>query len=115
MRKTIVISARIKEEYMRLIRTGVKRYEIRVDPFDDAQAIRYVGAESGKELGIYRIKSTSRLNRSDEDRLIRMSAIGKEGFLQLFPPVVQGGPDRLWVAEIGEPVTVENLLEEAMS
>lgn len=115
MRKTVVISAKIREKYAELIRAGIKRYEIRIEPFDDAQAIRYVGAKDGEELGLYRINASYSINRDEEERLMAMSAISAKEFHQLFPPIDQGGPGTLWVAEIGEPVTMEQLLKGAMA
>ncbi|MEK0226342.1 hypothetical protein [Bifidobacterium mongoliense] len=110
MRTTVVISARLRDEYAELIRTGKKHYEIRTEPFGEAQAIRFVSAHDGSELGIYRIKGSYPKDRRDEKQLIDMAAIGDEAFHKLFPPVEEGGPSTLWVAEIGARTTIEELI-----
>lgn len=92
MRTTVVISAKLRDEYAELIRTGKKHYEIRTEPFGKAQAIRFVSACDGSELGIYRIKTAYPKNRTDERQLIDMAAIGDKAFHKLFPPVEEGGP-----------------------
>lgn len=106
----MVISAKLRDEYAELIRTGKKHYEIRTEPFGKAQAIRFVSACDGSELGIYRIKTAYPKNRTDERQLIDMAAIGDKAFHKLFPPVEEGGPSTLWVAEIGASTTIEELV-----
>ena len=110
VRTTVVISAKLRDEYAELIRTGKKHYEIRTEPFGKAQAIRFVSACDGSELGIYRIKTAYPKNRTDERQLIDMAAIGDKAFHNLFPPVEEGGPSTLWVAEIGASTTIEELV-----
>jgi hypothetical protein len=101
----------MRDEYAELVRMGRKRYEVRSEPFGDAQAIRYVSAESGRELGVYRLGRIFSVDQGDKERLIRYAGIPGGEFDQLFPSRRGNGPERLWVAEIGAPTTVARLLE----
>lgn len=114
MRKTTIITAKMQSRFFDLVLAGTKRYEVRDEPFGDAQAIRYIDSEDGRELGIYRIEETLQLRRDEDDRLIDLAGISKDEFYELFPPVSDGGPSKLWVARIGEPIDIRHLLREAI-
>ena len=112
MRKIVIVVAKMRDCFFDLIRSGAKRYEVRDEPFEGAQAILYVRPEDGKELGLYRIKDVFKLPRSEDARLVRLSGISEDEFYELFPSVADEGPAELWVARIGEPINLECLLEE---
>ncbi|MCI1644390.1 MAG: hypothetical protein LKI21_07620 [Bifidobacterium crudilactis] len=115
MKRTVIVSAKIIGSYAELIRRGVKRYEIRSDPFCDAEAIRYIDASDGSELGLYTIVESFPVDRSEEQRLIQLSSISVQEFQNLFPPVSQGGQPTLWVAKLGGATTLTELLKGSSS
>ncbi|WP_281775656.1 hypothetical protein [Bifidobacterium ruminantium] len=112
MQRTTILTAKMRDEFAFLIRDGKKHYEIRTESLEGAQVIRYISAIDGRELGMYRIGKASRRERDDDDALIRLAAISPDDFHDLFPRPEEGGPSILWVAEILEPITVEQLMEE---
>lgn len=112
MKTTIIITAKIQDEIMELIREGRKRYEIRDEPFNDAQAIRYVSSRDGRELGMYRITDTFDIPRSQKDSVIEISAVGAPQFHRLFPNRNDDDKQRLWIAHLGTKTNVAELLKE---
>lgn len=110
MRTTIIITAKIRDEFMELIRERRKKYEIREEPFNGAQAIRYVSSRDGRELGVYRIVDTFEIPRSQKDSVIEISAIGTQQFRSLFPDHDDDDKQSLWVAHLGGETTVDELL-----
>ncbi|OZG59891.1 hypothetical protein BLEM_2066 [Bifidobacterium lemurum] len=112
MQRTTILTAKMRDEFARLVHDGKKRYEVRTEPLDGAQAIRYVSALDGRELGMYRIGKAFRRNRDDDDALISLAAISPDDFHALFPRPEEGGPSVLWIAEILGPTTIEQLMED---
>lgn len=109
MRTTIIITSRSKDEFMELI-PGAKKHEIREEPFNGAQAIRYVSSRDGRELGVYRIIDTFEIPRSRKESVIGISAIGAQQFHSLFPDRDDDDRQSLWIAQLGAATTVDELL-----
>lgn len=95
---------------MELILDGRKKHEIREDPFNGAQAIRYVSSRDGRELGVYRIIDTFEILRSRKESVIGISAIGAQKFHSLFPDRDDDDRQSLWIAQLGAATTVDELL-----
>ncbi len=110
MRNTIIITAKIQDEFMELILEGRKKHEIREEPFNGAQAIRYVSSRDGRELGVYRIIDTFEIPRSRKESVIGISAIGAQQFHSLFPDRDDDDRQSLWIAQLGAATTVDELL-----
>lgn len=110
MRTTIIITAKIQDEFMELILEGRKKHEIREEPFNGAQAIRYVSSRDGRELGVYRIIDTFEIPRSRKESVIGISAIGEQRFHSLFPDRDDDDRQSLWIAQLGVATTVDELL-----
>lgn len=113
MRRTTIITAKLRDEFLPSILNGSKRYEVRDEPFGDAQAIRYISATSGKDLGLFSLGDRFPVDRSEEGRLVGLAAIPEERFRELFPDIANGGPEILWVAEILGQVDIRTILEES--
>lgn len=112
MRKTTIITAKMRDEYFRLIVEGKKHCEVRDESLEDVQAIRYISATDGHELGIYKTGRIVSMNRSRDDELITLAGILPSDFYSLFPKESHGGPPRLWAAELLERTTLEELVRE---
>lgn len=112
MRKTTIITAKMREEYYRLVLKGQKRCEVRDESLEGVQAIRYVSADDGHELGIYRIGRIVCMDRKHDEELITMAGIRPSDFYSLFPGEREGGPSRLWAAELLGRTTLERLVTE---
>ncbi|KXS23682.1 MAG: hypothetical protein AYW82_03685 [Bifidobacterium dentium] len=111
MRRTVIITVKIRDSFYRLIENGLKQYEVRTEPFGDAQAIVFVDAETGARLGIRRILGTKRYGRGEDEQVLGLSGIGQSDFRKLFPSKRDGGPAFLWVARLGRSVSPDDLLE----
>ncbi|MCI1934699.1 MAG: hypothetical protein LKJ31_06325 [Atopobiaceae bacterium] len=111
MKKTIIISAKIEDEFMSSIKNGIKRYEIRDSSFENADAISYFSSNSGNYLGTYKIIDTFKLDRDHDYEAIKLSAVTVEQFYYLFPTLADRGPHILWVAKLGNPISLEKLVE----
>ena len=85
MRKTTIVTAKMQEKYYRLIIDGRKRCEIRDESLEGIQAIRYISAEDGHELGIYRTGRIISMDRGHDKELIAMAGIRPSDFYTLFP------------------------------
>ena len=112
MRKTKIVTAKMQEKYYRLIIDGRKRCEIRDESLEGIQAIRYISAEDGHELGIYRTGRIISMDRGHDKELIAMAGIRPSDFYTLFPEESGGGPSRLWAAELLGKTPLETLVGE---
>ena len=110
MERKVFITAKIRDRLFDLIRTGRKRYEVRDASFEDARMIVYISAEDLSLLGIYELGESMALDRGDDTETIRLSGVSEKDFHELFPPPDRGGASKLWVARIGAPINVEQLL-----
>ena len=110
MKKTTIITAKILAHYAELIEQGVKHYEVRSEPLDGADAILLVSSETGKSLGMYEVRKTQCLTRDEDDRAMGLAKTTPEEFFSLFPKPCDGGPDRLWIAELGNRTTLDSLV-----
>lgn len=110
MRRIVIITAKIRSKYAKLIRNGAKTYEVRDETFADAQAIHYIGQDDGADWGTYSIERTFSLGREDDGKLIAYASIPADEFYELFPSTPNGGPERLWVAQIGARLDIEGLI-----
>lgn len=113
MKRTVIITARIRDDYAELIRSGTKTYEVRDEPFGDAQIIHYISQNEGTSLGTYSLEGQFSLGRDEDSKLISYAAISEEAFYELFPRATDGGPRCLWVARIGDQVDMEKLIGES--
>lgn len=109
MKRTTIITAKLKDGFFDLIRRGEKKYEVRDEPFGDARIIRYVSSTSGRQLGMFGLGDRSKAGRREDERLIKLAAIPESEFYELFPPTEKGGAEELWIAEILGPMTIDDL------
>lgn len=105
------MTAKLKDEFYDLILSGKKKYEIRDESFGDAQIIRYISSISGRQLGIFALGNRSRVDRSEDERLIKLAAVPRSVFYKLFPTVENGGVKELWVVEILSPIDIDDLFK----
>lgn len=110
MKKTTIITAKILDYYADLINRGVKRYEVRSDSLDGADAICLISAETGRYLGTYEVLSTICFTRDADEEVMRIAQTTPEQFYGLFPRPSEGGPINLWAAELGKRTSVEALV-----
>lgn len=110
MKKTTIITAKIRERYAALIDQGVKRYEIRSDSLDGIDAIHLVSTETGKSLGTYVVVNTLCFDRDDDIRVMSLAQTTPEQFYELFPRPEDGGPRKLWAAELGKRTSLDALV-----
>ena len=111
MKVTKIASARIKSSYYRLIDHGVKKYEVRTEPLEGLNAFYFLDDKTGELLGIRSIEKVFSFNRSEDELVLNLSAICPDDFYRLFPPLSDGGPDRLWVAKLGPSIELGALLK----
>lgn len=110
MKRTVIVTARVRDEFAILIRDGRKTFEVRNESFLDAQAIHYVSAYDGHDLGTYRIERSFPVSREEETALRRYAAITDEEFDALFPLSGKTSSQILWVAQLGESTTLTALV-----
>lgn len=110
MVRTEIVTLKIRVSYMELIRKGVKRFEVRDEDFAPVDVIYYVDAATLRPLGAYSVVRTFCMNREQDKESIRYAAISRDDFYCLFPKSENGGPKALWVAEIGSPVVISEVL-----
>ena len=114
MKRTVIVTARMRDEFAALIREGRKKFEVRTEPFLDAQAIHYVSANDGRDLGTYIIERSFPVSRDDDVSLRRYACIADEEFDDLFTPSsTDNGDGTLWVAQLGKRTTIPTLLGDA--
>ena len=112
MRRLTIVTAKMRRRFFRMILDGRKPFEVRDESLDGVQAIRYVDAENGEELGTYRLGHVLDMERTCDGELMQLAGIGPTDFYELFPPTEDGGPSRLWAAELLERTTLDRLLEK---
>ncbi|GAA6124191.1 hypothetical protein BPY_22990 [Bifidobacterium psychraerophilum] len=118
MRLTRIITAKIRPEIMELVSSGAKRFEVRMESFQDADFIRYVHADAPDvqfEDGLRRLGCERRFGRESDEFVRELSGVDDETFRELFPRRRIWSPatrfDDLYVAPIGEPVTLDQMFE----
>lgn len=117
MKTTTIITAKIKPDIFRLIEQGRKRYEVRDESFHQADAIRYVDAETGKVLGVYRLGPEDDFDRTHDPLVQSLSGVDDDTFHRLFPKTVDfgiliKGVDRLHVAPIRSRISLDAIFPE---
>lgn len=110
MKRTVIITAKMRDEYYRLIEEGIKQYEVRSESFSDAQIIHYVSATSGRSLGMYTLVDTFPLPRQNEQQLRKYAAIPSSDFDAIFPLPDCGGAPVLWVARLGAKIQLSTVI-----
>lgn len=110
MKIVTLASAKIRRPFYELIRAGVKRYEVRTAPLSNVDAFVFRDDHSGEVLDILRIEEAFPVERDDDQLALRLSGIGAGDFRELFPRPEDGGPERLWVAKLGERVSFDELM-----
>ena len=110
MKIITLASAKIRRAFYELIRPGVKRYEVRTAPLSNVDAFVFRDDHSGEVLDILRIEEAFPVERDDDHLALRLSGIGAGDFRELFPRPEDGGPERLWVAKLGERVSFDELM-----
>lgn len=111
MKTTKIVSARIKSSYYRLINLGIKKYEVRTESLEGADAFYFIDDKTDDLLGIRAIEQVFSFDRSEDELVLNLSAICPNDFYRLFPPLDNGGPDRLWVAKLGQNINLDRLLK----
>ncbi|RHC89859.1 hypothetical protein [Bifidobacterium pseudocatenulatum] len=114
MKSTTIVTAKLCDDLWALILAGRKRYEVRDESFHDAQAIRYVSATTGNELGMFLLGEQFSLGRDQDSRLVELASVSPDRFHRLFPAESEGGPARLWVARLIGPTNVDELFGEEL-
>lgn len=112
MKMTKIATAKLRRTFFELIETGTKRHEVRSTSLDGVDAFYFVDSETHEPLGIFRVIDVFKIDRLDDDVAIKLAAIGQDEFYSLFPRPADGGPEVLWVAKLGENVTLDALLRE---
>lgn len=117
MRAMTIITAKIKPNIYKLIEQGRKRYEIRDEGFHQADAIRYVDAETGKVLGVYQLGPDDDFDRTHDQFIQSLSGVDDDTFHRLFPKTVDfgiliKGVDRLHVAPIRSRISLDDIFPE---
>lgn len=118
MKTTTIITAKIKPDIYRLIKQGRKRYEVRDESFHRADAIRYVDAETGKVLGVYRLGPEDDFDRTHDPLIQSMAGVDDSTFRRLFPKteerfgILIKGVDRLHVAPIRSRTSLDAIFPE---
>jgi hypothetical protein len=120
MRLTRIVTAKIRPEIMELVSSGAKRFEVRGESFQDADFIRYVHADAPHvqfEDGLRRLGCERRFGRESDEFVRELSGVDEETFRELFPGPHPWFPfwrnhDDLYVAPIGEPVTLDQMFEK---
>lgn len=121
MRAMTIITAKIRPNIYKLIEQGRKRYEIRDEGFHQADAIRYVDAETGKVLGVYWLGPEDDFDRTHDPLMQSLSGVDDRTFRRLFPKteerfgILAKGVDRLYVAPIRSHTSLDEIFpkEEA--
>lgn len=115
MRNIGIIIAKIEPDIYQRILEGSKTCEVRDEPFDYAEAIRYISSEDGSLLGVHRIGGEERIPRLQHtERLLRsLAGVGDETFDRLFPNRTPSHAQYLYVADIGERLdSVDDLFKD---
>lgn len=110
MKRTVIITAKIADEYAKLILSGEKHYEVRDSSLEGADAIHFESSSTGIDLGTYRLLSCFAVDRDKDPISRKYSMAPDDQFDELFPPVTSGGPATLWVARLGERINLEDLI-----
>jgi hypothetical protein len=99
MRMTRIITAKIQPDIFKLIESGVKRFEVRSEDFNNASIIRYRSSETGETLGYYEINEyQSEIHAGSADLLALIASVSADviddcGLLDV--------PNSVYVTEIG--------------
>ena len=112
MKRTVIVTVKIRPDFYQLIENGTKKYEVRTESFGDAQAIVFLDAATGRRLGMRRVLGSRQYHREDDERVLELSGISRQDFRDLFPPETNGGSPSLWVARLGQPTGLDDLFEE---
>ena len=118
MKTMTIITAKIKPSIYKLIEQGRKLYEIRDEGFHQADAIRYVDAETGKVLGVYWLGPEDDFDRTHDPLMQSMAGVDDSTFCRLFPKteerfgILIKGVDRLHVAPIRSRTSLDAIFPE---
>jgi hypothetical protein len=121
MKMTRIITAKIRPGIMMKISDGGKRFEVRMESFHDADFIRYVDADHPHiqfSDGLRRLGRERRFSRDSDEFVRELSGVDEETFEELFPrqnpwfPEFTHRRDYLYVAPIGEPITLDQMFEK---
>lgn len=110
MKITTIATARIRKEFFQLIELGIKKYEVRSESLEGVDAMYFLDDKTDKLLTIRLVESVEVVNRSDDARVLKLSAIEDKEFRVLFPSPIDGGPSSLWIAKLGPAIDLNVLL-----
>lgn len=110
MKRTTIVTAKILDHYARLIERGVKRFEVRSESLEGVDAIQLVSSETGGDLGVYEVLRTLSFGRDEDEKVMTLAMTTPEEFYRLFPKPSDGGPNRLWAAELGGRTSLASLV-----
>lgn len=108
MKAITIITARIEPGIYRLIEQGRKRYEVRDESFQHADAIRYMDAETGELLGVYWLGPEGEFDRTHDPITQSMAGVDDDTFHRLFPRT----EDCLYVARIRSCTSLNDIFPE---
>lgn len=108
--RTEIVTLKIKRRYMDLIVHGVKRFEVRDESLASVNFVHYIDSVTLESLGVYSVARTFCLTRDHDVESIQYAAIECDDFYRLFPNLDNGGPVKLWIAELGAPVDLLEVL-----
>lgn len=103
-----IATARIEPGIYRLIEQGRKRYEVRDESFRQADAIRYVDAQTGKVLGVYWLGPEDDFDRTHDPITQNLSGVDGGTFRRLFPKTAA----RLYIARIRSRTSLVDIFPE---
>lgn len=108
MNTVTIATARIEPGIYRLIEQGRKRYEVRDESFRQADAIRYVDAQTGKVLGVYWLGPEDDFDRTHDPITQNLSGVDGGTFRRLFPKTAA----RLYIARIRSRTSLVDIFPE---
>lgn len=110
MTKSTIATLKIRPSIFKLIRNGIKEYEIRDSSLEGVDVICYLDSETGAFLGSFVVGDVECVDRSADQQTILSSGVDADTFYDLFPPISAGGPIVLWIAKLQNPVDINAVL-----